>query len=227
MLLLLLAVVGAGAYAFIQIAEEVFEGDTKAFDQWVLLALRNPADHQQPIGPAWLTATIEDITALGSTFTLTFVTCAVVGWLILSGKRHAALLLLVAVAGGTVLSQALKSLFDRPRPDLVAHGVDVFTASFPSGHAMLSAVTYLTLAALIMRVSERRAIKLYVLVLALLLTVLIGLSRLFLGVHWPTDVLAGWSLGAAWALLVWTVALWLQARGEIEGEGEGNGEEDP
>ena len=107
--------------------------------------------------------------------------------------------LLVAVGGGVLLSTLLKIGFDRPRPDLVPHGAVVY-ASFPSGHAMLSAVVYLTLGALLARVQPRRLLKLYLLGLAILLTVAVGISRVYLGVHWPTDVVAGWAsapLGAA------------------------------
>jgi undecaprenyl-diphosphatase len=115
-----------------------------------------------------------------------------------------------------LLSTLLKLGFERPRPDLVPHAVVVYTASFPSGHAMLSAVTWLTLGALLMRVEPRRRVKAYVLALAVLTTLLVGASRIYLGVHWPTDVLAGWCIGAAWALMCWLAALWLQRRGRVE-----------
>jgi undecaprenyl-diphosphatase len=203
-------------FAFAEIAEEVGEGDTHGFDEALLRAFRNPADLADPIGPAWLEIAMRDITSLGSTTVLTIVTLAAVFYLVMDGKRASAALVAVAVAGGTLLSFALKSGFDRPRPDLVAHLVEVSTLSFPSGHAMLSAVTYLTLGALLARTQPRRRIKFYVLSLAVLLTLMIGISRIYLGVHWPTDVLAGWCAGSAWALICWTVALWLQRRGGIE-----------
>jgi len=134
----------------------------------------------------------------------------------MDGKRHSALFVLLAVASGTALSYLLKTGFDRPRPDLVAQLADVHTFSFPSGHAMGSAITYLTIGAVIVRTERKRLLKIYVLLLAIGLTLIVGLSRIYLGVHWPTDVLAGWALGSAWALLCWLVALWLQRRGEIE-----------
>jgi undecaprenyl-diphosphatase len=143
-------------------------------------------------------------------------TLSVVGYLLLVGKRGAALLVFVSVAGGALLGDLLKLAFQRPRPDLVPHGVDVFTASFPSNHAMLSAVTYLTLGALLARLEKRRRIKLYFLALSVFLTIIVGLSRVYFGVHWPTDVIAGWSVGAAWAMAVWLVALILQRRGKVE-----------
>ena len=210
---------GAGslfAWAFFQIAAEVLEGDTTGLDRAILLKLRNPADLSDPIGPTWFEEAARDITGLGGHAILTFVTLASIGYLVLSGKRSAALLVLVAVGGGMVLSSLLKLGFERPRPDLVPHGMRVYTASFPSGHAMLSAVTYLTLGALLARVEKSRRLKAFLLGLAITLTILIGLSRIYLGVHWPSDVLGGWCGGAAWASLCWFVALQLQRRGDVE-----------
>jgi undecaprenyl-diphosphatase len=214
--LLTIMIVAAGLWAFLALAGEVREGDTKAFDETVLLALRNPADLSDPIGPGWFESIARDVTALGSHFVLTFVTFAVIGYLLFSRKHGAALLVFTAVAGGMALSAFLKLGFGRTRPDLVPHGVEVYTASFPSGHATLSAATYLTLGVLLARLELGRGAKLYFLGLAMLLTVLVGASRVYLGVHWPTDVLAGWSVGAAWAMGVWLVALWLQRRGKVE-----------
>lgn len=205
------------------IAAEVMEGDTGTFDRTVLLALRNPADPSDPIGPAWVEEMARDITSLGSIAVLTLVTLAVIGFLALIRQRAAALLVLVAVGGGTLLSSLLKFGFARPRPELVPHAVQVYTASFPSGHAMLSAVTYLTLGALLTRVQSKRRVKTYLLTFAVILTLLIGLSRIYLGVHWPTDVLAGWCVGSAWAMFCWLVALWLQQRGKMEQPSQENG----
>ncbi len=206
----------AALLGFWGLAGEVLEGETKAFDRALMLALRNPADHTEPIGPRWLEEVARDLTALGGTAILTAVTLAVMGFLALSRKRGAAVLVAVAVGGGTLLSSLLKLGFARPRPDLVPHAVEVYSASFPSGHAMLSAVTYLTLGALLMRVQPRWGTRAYVLALAVLATLLIGASRVYLGVHWPTDVLAGWCVGAGWALLCWLVAARLQREGQVE-----------
>jgi undecaprenyl-diphosphatase len=202
--------------AFAVIAEDVLEGETHGFDERLLRAFRNPNDLADPIGPPWFEIMMRDITSLGSTTVLTIVTLAAVFYLVMDGKRASAALVAIAVSGGAVLSFVLKSGFDRPRPDLVAHLVEVSTLSFPSGHAMGSAVTYLTLGALLARTQPRRRIKIYVLTVAVLLTLMVGISRVYLGVHWPTDVLAGWCAGSAWALICWTVALWLQRRGGIE-----------
>ena len=215
-LLVALLAAAAGLLAFIRIADEVFEGDTAHFDRAIMLALRDPADLARPIGPGWLNEVARDITALGGTTVLTLVTLGLAGFLALSRRRATAMLVLAAVGGGTLLSNALKFLFDRPRPDIVPHAMTVYTQSFPSGHSMLSAVTWLTLGALLARAEPRRRVKTYVLSLAILTTLSVGVSRVYLGVHWPTDVLGGWTLGAAWALLCWAVARWLQGRGQVE-----------
>ncbi|PWC39873.1 phosphoesterase [Azospirillum sp. TSO35-2] len=203
-------------FGFAELAGEVMEGETSTFDRAVLLALRNPLDPDQPGGPWWLARVARDLTALGSTTVLTLVTIATLGFLLLLRKRAAALLVLVSIGGGGVLSSVLKALFDRARPDLVPHGDQVISASFPSGHAMLSAVVYLTLGALIGQFVRGRRIKAYLLVWAMVLTLVIGSSRVYLAVHWPTDVLAGWCVGAAWAALCWIIAEWLQRRGAVE-----------
>ena len=200
--------IGLPLLAFIGIAEEVCEGEARGFDESLLLALRtgDPAD---PIGPRWFETSVMDISALGGFAVLALVTLLAIGYLLAVKRWGSALLLLVATLGGTAISEGLKMGFNRPRPDLVAHIVETTSMSFPSGHAMLSAVTYLTLGALIARAQEQRRLRGYVLGAAILLTLLIGASRVYLGVHWPTDVLAGWCLGAAWALLCWAVSTWL------------------
>jgi undecaprenyl-diphosphatase len=214
-----LALAAAAIWSFSELADEVLEGETHGFDERILLALRSATDRSDPLGPGWLEELMRDITGLGGIGILSFITLAVAGFLALDRKSHAALFVVVAVGGGMLLSTGLKIGFDRPRPDLVPHGAIVYTASFPSGHSMLAAVTYLTLGALLARVQARLVLKLYLLGLAILLTVSVGASRVYLGVHWPTDVLAGWAIGAAWALLCWAAALWLQRRGQVESAG--------
>ena len=147
---------------------------------------------------------------------LSLMTFAAVGYLLLARKHYAAVAVFVAVAGGLVLSTLLKLGFDRPRPDLVPHGSFVYTTSFPSGHSMMAAVTYLTLGAMLARVEASVRMKVYLLSVAIVLTVLVGASRVYLGVHWPTDVAAGWAVGAAWALLCSLVMRRLQRRGQVE-----------
>ncbi|MBV9076538.1 MAG: phosphatase PAP2 family protein [Methylobacteriaceae bacterium] len=215
----LLTVAGIGflGWSFIEIAGAIREGDTAGIDRAILLALRNPANLADPIGPSWVEEVARDLTGLGGHAILTLATLATVTYLLMTGRRAAALLVIAAVGGGMLLSAGLKIVFDRPRPDLVPHGARVYTASFPSGHATLSAVTNLTLGALLARFNAMRRVKLFVLGLAVGVTALVGASRVYLGVHWPSDVLGGWCLGAAWAGLCWYVALLLQRGGQVEG----------
>ncbi len=216
-LLLTLAVLG-GIWVFAEVADAVTEGDTHALDRSVLVALRNPADLSDPLGPRWLEELGRDFTALGGMGVLTLLTLFVVGYLLIRRKRRAALFAFAAIGGGLLLSTLLKLGFDRPRPDLVPHASHVYTASFPSGHSMLAAVTFLTLGALLARIHAHRRLKVYFFAIAIFLTVCVGVSRVYMGVHWPTDVLAGWAGGASWALLCWLAALWLQHRGHVEEE---------
>lgn len=216
LLFVLLALAAGGGWAFAELADEVMEGETRDLDVAVLLALRNPADIGDPLGPRWMEETVRDFTALGGMGVLGLVTLAAVGFLLLERKWRAALFVAGAIGGGMVLSLALKHGFDRPRPDLVPHGSYVVTSSFPSGHSMMSAVAYLTLGALLARMQPRLAMKAYLILLSVLLTALVGVSRVYLGVHWPTDVLAGWAAGATWAALCWAAARWLQRRGRVE-----------
>jgi undecaprenyl-diphosphatase len=205
-------------FVFAVLADEVAEGDTRAFDERVLLALRAAGDPADPIGPRWFEEMMRDFTAIGGTGVLVLMVLAVAGFLTLTGKGHAALAIIVAVSGGTLLSQTMKWAYARPRPELVPHGAEVYTASFPSGHAMMSAIVYLTLGAMLARTQSSQAVKAYIISVAIFLTVLVGTSRVYLGVHWPTDVLAGWALGALWAIASWLAMLWLQARGQVEDE---------
>jgi undecaprenyl-diphosphatase len=161
---------------------------------------------------------MRDFTALGGTGVLTVITLAVAGFLVATDKRHTAFAVITAVATGTALSQMLKWGFARPRPDLVPHAAEVYTASFPSGHSMLSAVVYLTLAALVAQTQPSRRVRAYLIGLAIAITMLVGASRIYLGVHWPTDVLGGWVVGATWALLSWLILL--RARREADADGE-------
>jgi len=209
-------VVAGGLFLFAKLVDHVLEGETHAFDHAVLLACRDAGNLSDPIGPPWLEIAFRDITSLGGLTWITLVTLATVGYLLIEGKRAGALLMAASVGWGVMLSTLLKPGIDRPRPDLVPHLVAVSTASFPSGHAMLSAVVYLTLGALLSRMEARRGVKVYFLTLAVVMTFLVGVSRIYLGVHWPTDVLAGWCAGSAWAILCWRVALALQRRGEVE-----------
>lgn len=209
--------IAIGLWAFIGLADEVSEGDTHAFDERILLALRNPADLSDPLGSPAVEEMFRDLTALGGTAILSLVTGGVTIYLLLLRRPTMAWLVVLAVCGGYLLNMALKAGFDRPRPDLVPHYTEVYYTSFPSGHSMLAATVYLTLGVLLARIQERRRIAAFVMAMAILITVLVGVSRVYLGVHWPTDVLAGWAAGAAWAglsaLIVWRLQLyWVKRR---------------
>jgi undecaprenyl-diphosphatase len=206
-------------FVFGFIAQDVAARKPSGFDSYVILALRKSGKQPVPIGPPWLQEAARDVTSLGSIIVLLIITFAVAGFLFLTRKPGIAWLMLIAVLGGLVLNNLLKFVIARPRPDFINRAARVFTTSFPSGHATLSAITYLTIAALLARAYPSFTVSLYFMALAALLTVLIGLSRIYLGVHFPTDILAGWCIGAAWALACWVLMAWLQQGGQVEAPG--------
>jgi undecaprenyl-diphosphatase len=197
---------------FAAIAVELSLGDLGGFDRSLLLSYREPGNPATPLGPLWLHIAARDVTSLGSTGVLTILTVAALGFLALKRLWVDALVVLVAIGGGTAVSNALKNFVQRGRPNFAADVAETYTYSFPSGHAFLSAAAFLTLGLLLARAQARAVLKAYILGSAVALTILIGVSRLYLGVHWPTDVLAGWCAGAAWAILCRSVADWLQSR---------------
>jgi undecaprenyl-diphosphatase len=220
--LLAVAGIALAAWSFAALYDEVHEGDLVTFDQRVLLLFRAPGAPEEVWGPHWVQSAMRDLTALGGTPFVVAITLAVAGYLLMADKPGAAVFVLVAILGAALLSYLAKDIIVRPRPELVPHAVTVVTSSFPSGHATGAAATYLTLGALLARLQPRRRLKIYLLTLAVTITVAVGLSRLYLGVHWPTDVLAGWTLGAGWALTCWVVARMLQRRGKIEATSASN-----
>ncbi len=203
---LLIWLVGAGAvWAFVSIGGEVMEGEMDAFDRRILLALRNPANPSDPIGPRSFEESMRDMTALGGVTFLTLLTITATLVLVLHGRWRRALIFSGTVICADISSEILKRVYDRPRPDLVPHGSYVYSQSFPSGHSTMAAATYLTLATIVASLEPRRATKVLAYVLALAVMVLVGFSRVYLGVHWPTDVLAGWCLGTGWAMVAWVL----------------------
>lgn len=204
--------------ALLVLVGNVLEGDTQHFDEQILRSLRKDDNPAQPIGPAWLKIIADDITALGSPTVLGLAVFAVVGFLALAGLYKNALFMLVASLGGWFLNDLLKSMFARPRPSIVPHLREVWSLSFPSGHALTSAVVYLTLGVLLMRVAERPIVKWYCITLAMSATALVGLSRIYLGVHYPTDVLGGWLIGLSWALVFWLIERSLERRAGLKKE---------
>jgi len=205
-------------WIFATLADKVMEGETRQFDEWVLSALRQPSNPGQLRGPRWLALGAEDITALGSPTVLGLTVLAVTGYLLLHGLYRNGLFIFVASGGGWILNWILKQVFARTRPDIVPHLREVMSTSFPSGHALTSAAVYLTLGALLMRIAEGRLPKYYCIAIAMFVTFLVGTSRVFLGVHYPTDVVAGWLIGMSWALFCWVVERMLERRAGLKRE---------
>lgn len=202
----------------VNLAGEVLDGDTLEFDKRLLSSLRKADNPAQPIGPWWVEQAAIDLTALGGPTVLGLTVLGVVGFLVLHGMHRNAAFVFLASAGGWLLNDLLKELFARPRPQVVPHLREVMTLSFPSGHALTSAAVFLTLGALLMRVAERRLVKFYCMFVATLATLLVGSTRVYLGVHYPTDVLAGWLIGVSWALFCWLLERSLERRAGLERE---------
>jgi undecaprenyl-diphosphatase len=199
--LLLTMVVVAGALAgFAALADEVVEGGTGRVDRLILLAFRVPGHPEIAVGPRWVQEAARDVTALGGFTVLTLVSVLATAMLVIHRRRRQALVFVATVAIAQAASEVLKAWIARPRPTLVEHLDLVYSSSFPSGHSMMTPAVYLTLAGILAAGERRRSEKLLLLGVAALLTVAVGVSRVYLGVHWPTDVLGGWTLGAAIAL---------------------------
>jgi len=214
--LIVLLLITVAIWGFVKLAGEIVEGDTQAFDEWAVQALRQPGNPEAPLGPAWLAESARDATGLGSFFFLGLLAVAVAGYLSIIHKHRTALLLVATTVAGVLASLLLKSFFSRPRPSVVPHLTQVFTSSFPSGHSMMSAVVYLTLASIVAATVKQRSLKIYVFAVAFFMSGLVGLSRVYLGVHYPSDVLGGWTAGIICALLSWSLTIWLQREGAVE-----------
>jgi len=215
-LLVAVAVLAAGIMGFAAVADAVVEGETRMIDKQILLAFRTAGDVGDPLGGPAVEEAVRDLTAFGSVLLTSTFTLIVVGFQFLDRRPRRAAYILTSVLTGVGVIFALKIGFDRPRPDLVPHAMEALSASFPSGHAATSAVVYLTLAALGADALSRTRLKVFAITIALLITVGVGFSRVYLGVHWPTDVLAGWTMGATWALVSWLLAHEFSQRGWIE-----------
>lgn len=214
--LAILAVASAAGLAFLGVWKVVSLGRVEALDRDILLALRADNDTADPIGPTWLEELMRDVTALGGNGFVFLLASIVIGYLLIEGQKRLSVFLVGSMLGGLGLSLVLKQWIDRPRPDLVTHGQAVITQSFPSMHTVMSTVCFLTIAIVLGRSTKRRRLRTYLTAIGLVLAVLVGFSRVYLGVHWPTDVLAGWTLGASWALLCFFVARHLQRSAVVE-----------
>jgi len=206
----------AALLAFALIASQVSAGRTQAFDQWALDALRREDNRAIPVGPAWLESIALDVTSLGSAGVLITLALLVIGYLLVARRYGLAILTLAANAGGWILEVVLKASFGRQRPSVVPHLEHVTSSSFPSGHSMLSAVVYLTLGALLARSTANRSLRIFYVAAGMFLTVIVGATRVYLGVHYPTDVMGGWIAGFGWAVLCALVAQALQRRRVVE-----------
>jgi undecaprenyl-diphosphatase len=205
--LVILFTASALAFAFLKLGSEVGEGDTRIFDiQFLQRAQLLRAGHP------WLAEVMRDLSGMGSTIVLTLLTVATVGYLVLVSRRTTAFMVAVSVVSGTVLVSVFKAAFGRLRPDAAFAELEASGLSFPSGHASMSAIVFLTLGALFASTRNRRAERVYILLTAVLMTALVGLSRVALGVHWATDVLAGWAFGSAWAIGWLVIARYLAHR---------------
>ena len=207
--LLVVSLVGLGAY----LADELIEGKSWAIDPRILVGLRVPGHLDTPIGPAWLQQSMVDISALGGPTLLWLFGVSGLIWLLYRRQRAEAGWIAVSLIGATLISNSLKYAIGRPRPALVPHLAQVTDPSFPSGHSLVSAALYLTLALMLAEGARSRAARSAIVGFGVLLVVLIGCSRVYLGVHWPSDVLGGWSFGTAWALAVFAANRWLRRAG--------------
>jgi undecaprenyl-diphosphatase len=208
-----MAVAGLAALLLaVKICGELLEGDSFRFDPAILEALRKPGHPATPIGPTWLLQSATDLSALGGFTLLSLFSVAGLGYLMWIGRRAEAAWIAASLAGASLLNLGLKSWMNRPRPFVVPHLAEATTASFPSGHAMVSAAVYLTLGLMLAEAEPRAGRRLFIAGFASLLVLLIGCSRVYLGVHWPSDVLAGWCFGAVWALAVFAAERWLKAK---------------
>lgn len=208
----LLGIATLGVYGFIHIADEMAEGEIRNFDETLFLMFRVAGDPSRSLGPAWLQETALEVTAIGGYPLIVLTLAAVSGFFIVTRRYGAAVYAVLSVGSGALLSYTLKNYYARPRPDLVDHLDTVHTASFPSGHALVTTVAYLTLAAIVIGYLDTRRARAYVISVAVLMAVMVGVSRVYLGVHWPSDVAAGWALGAAWASFSWLVFHMLKRR---------------
>lgn len=212
----ILPLIGAALFLFClwgfwEIAEDYPEGKFRAFDEGILRGLRSAADPAVPRGPGWAKEMMRDVSALGSGVVLTLGVLGVLTYLVLQKRARAAAAVALTCAGGVGLDLLLKSIAVRPRPTVVPHFTDVMTTSFPSGHTLLSAIIYLSVGTMIALRAKNRVTAVFALGFPALLTMLVGFSRIYLGVHYPTDVLASWAAGSAWTLLC-VAAQWTWGR---------------
>ena len=195
-----------GTLAFLLLASVVQRGSTREIDAKILRSVRELATRKDRPNHLWGEESIIAITSLGTLMVLVSLSCAVLGLLLLTRHWALSLLLLAALGGAIGLNYGLKAYYGRARPDVVPHAQFVSSPSFPSGHALISTAVYGTLGAIGANLLRERRLRIYVMSLAIVLSLAIGLSRIYLGVHYPSDVLAGWTVGFLWSIACWCVA---------------------
>ena len=220
-IVVLILLIVAGIWGFVEVADKVLGEEVPGIDEGFFYSFRATGDSAQPIRPSWLDVFMRDITALGGWAVLSLLTAAMAGYLYLQGRYHLLKLILVSTGGGAMLAVLLKAIFSRERPPFALHLMD--SPSFPSAHSMMAAVVYPTLAVLIARIQPSLRIRVYIIALGLLIPFLVGFSRVYLGVHYVTDVVAGWCMGLAWTSVNGFLAWYLQKRGKIREEANGQG----
>ncbi len=206
-------------WIFLTLAGKIARKGTVELDQAILLTCRRKENLEIPRGPEWLYTSFRDITSLGSGTQLTLASAITVGFLCLQRRFRAAGFLVVSLGSGLVTSYLLKNFFLRERPTFVPRLTTFDRASFPSGHSMGAALVFLTLGGIVSRQTRSLLSKAYFLSVAVVLSVLVGISRIYLGVHFPSDVLAGWAVGSFWSALCTQIARWLQRGGAVESPG--------
>lgn len=207
----LFAIIAIGVAAFLILAR-VATGETPhTLDEAIIAGLRDAAG--APLGSYNVTEFFRDATTLGGWPLLTIFTIMITAYLLMRSHWVHAGVLVASVLGQSMLVALAKDYFVRNRPDAALHLVEATSYSFPSGHSASAAAVYLALAAILSREVARRREKAFIIGAAIFLTVLVGFTRVYLGVHYPTDVLAGWAFGAAWASLVLVVARLLDPAG--------------
>ncbi|MBU3021066.1 phosphatase PAP2 family protein [Aestuariibacter sp. A3R04] len=186
------------ASAFVLLSMFINANPHSVLDKTIMLWFHNPNYEYQSVGPKWLAVHFRDVTTLGSNWFVIFCSLLVATLLFFKSQRRLAMFLLLTVGTGVLVGFALKWGFHRPRPSLVAHSTTVYTSSFPSGHGMAAAMTYCCLAFVASTLMGEQKLSFVVWTAAWAIILLVGVSRVFLGVHWPTDVAAGWLAGLCW-----------------------------
>jgi undecaprenyl-diphosphatase len=185
---------------FVVLAVLVTAGHTSTLDEAGVLLFRSPADPDIPIGGESFSFIIANLTHLGDSIVLAII--SVIAAFILYRKKgtHAAVWFSIAASGSFIITAVAKMAFGRERPDIVEPLVTAISGSFPSGHTLRSAVVYTLVAYLLVRYKIKSQ-KNIIITMALLIILINGISRMYLGVHWPTDILGAWLIAAFWLLL--------------------------